>query len=243
MLAAANDLDERLVNLYRVLQDEAQCRALINRLTFTPYSRAEFIRALQSRDDPDPVTAAWAMYTAQNQGFGGQAASAGNWGRAFSARRSEPRRWCSRLRLLSAWHDRLTHAYLDCRDACDVIRAWDSPGTLFYLDPPYPCATRAKGSRVAYRLDVDDTHHQALLALVPQLQGRVVLSSYQNAAYDRALAGWQRRERPTTCHAAGRVNGSKLKGTGAARANVPRTEVLWLNPAAAAACKAAPGLL
>lgn len=148
-----------------------------------------------------------------------------------------------RLGLLSDWHDRLMHAYLDCRDACDVIRTWDSPRTLFYLDPPYPCATRAKGSRAVYRFEADDTHHQTLLALVPQLQGRVVLSSYPNAAYDRALAGWQRRERQTTCYAAGRGRGSKLKGTGAAWANVPRTEVLWLNPSAAAACKAAPGIL
>ena len=86
-----NDLDQRLVTLYRALQDEAQCRQLIHRLTFTPYSRAEFIRALALRDDPDPVTAAWALFTAQNQGFGGRANTGGNWGVARALGDSAPR--------------------------------------------------------------------------------------------------------------------------------------------------------
>ena len=53
---------------------------------------------------------------------------------------------------------------------------------------------------------------------------------------EAALAGWHRLERRTVCHAAGRIRGSKLKGGGAATAHAPRIEVLWLNPAAAAAC-------
>lgn len=229
-----NDLDQRLVNLYRVLQDEAQCADLVHRLTFTLYSRAEFVRALELRDDPDPVTAAAAIFTAQVQGFGGQANAPGDWGRAVVS--SAPRTWCSHLRLLTEWHDRLQHTYIDCRDALAVIRAWDSPNTLFYLDPPYMAATRAWGSRVEYRHEADDAHHAALLALVPQLAGKVVISGYPHPDYEAALAGWHRLERKTSCYAAGRVRGSKLKGEGAARAQVPRAEVLWLNKAAVAAC-------
>jgi DNA adenine methylase len=236
-----NDLDQRLVNFYRVLQDPERCVALVHRLTFTLYSRAEFIRALDLRDDPDPVTAAWAMYTAQNQGFSGVAMSPGNWSRSVSD--PNQRRWRSRLALLQEWHDRLQHAAIDCRCALDVIRSWDSPETLFYLDPPYLQSTRSQSPSGRYVRDGDDAHHKDLLALLPQLEGFVVLSGYSSDAYEQGLSGWRKVERRTVCHAAGRVRGSGLKGNGAAKAKMPRTEVLWLNHAAAAACKAAPGIL
>lgn len=230
-----NDKDERLIGLYRVLQDRAAAEALIHRLTFTPYSRAEFARALSLRDDPDPVTAAWALFVCQGQGFSGRANSVGNWSVCRERKAKPQKKMLSRLRLLHEWHDRLMHASVECRCALHVLRQWDSPATLFYLDPPYPAATRAKGSDSEYRHEADDAHHAALLALLPRLAGRVVLSGYPNAAYDQALAGWRKLERQTACHAAGRGRGSGLTGAGAAKAKVARTEVLWLNPAAAAA--------
>jgi len=33
--------------------------------------------------------------------------------------------------------ERLSRVQVLCRPAVEVIRAWDSPGTLFYCDPPY----------------------------------------------------------------------------------------------------------
>ena len=40
-----NDIDCRLVNFFRVLQDDIKCNALCKRLRVTPYSREEFERA------------------------------------------------------------------------------------------------------------------------------------------------------------------------------------------------------
>lgn len=58
-----NDLDQRIVNLYRVLQDRDKFRELLRRLIWTPYSRAEFARALATLKDPgaDDVSRAWAF--------------------------------------------------------------------------------------------------------------------------------------------------------------------------------------
>ena len=41
-----NDLDERIVNLFRVLQDREKFEELLHRLVWTPYARSEFVRAL-----------------------------------------------------------------------------------------------------------------------------------------------------------------------------------------------------
>ena len=72
---------------------------------------------------------------------------------------------------------------------------------------------------------------------------RPLLAGIEADAYEQGLSGWRKVERRTVCHAAGRVRGSGLKGNGAAKAKMPRTEVLWLNPVASAACEAVPGLL
>lgn len=68
-----NDLNGDLVNLFRCIQDLALFEDLKHRLTWTLYSRAEFVRALEilASDEAAGVTRAWAFFVAQNQGFAG----------------------------------------------------------------------------------------------------------------------------------------------------------------------------
>jgi DNA adenine methylase len=56
-----------------------------------------------------------------------------------------------RLSMLDAWRWRLMTVQIDCRDALEVIRYWDSPDTLFYVDPPYVTETRKDRSVYALR--------------------------------------------------------------------------------------------
>jgi len=230
-----NDLDERIVTLFRVLQDEGKFKQLAHRLIWTPYARAEFERAvemLQCWDDLAPVDRAWAFFTALNQGFGGRVPeSGGNWGRTFVVNRGMAQQaniWRGHMKLLAWWHDRLTRIQIDCRDALDVIRYWDRGDTLFYIDPPYVPSTR---SNTRYTIEADESHHEALVDTLLAIRGRAVVSGYDHPIYRRLeAAGWRRVERETACHAAGRVRGSKLLGDGAAKRHARRVEVLWLHP-------------
>ena len=75
-----NDLHDGIITLFRVLQDKASFDALQHKLCFTPYSRAEFCRALDlinSGDYIDDVEKAWAFFVTQNQGFNGEAETYG----------------------------------------------------------------------------------------------------------------------------------------------------------------------
>jgi DNA adenine methylase len=112
--------------------------------------------------------------------------------------------------------------------ALDLIAQRDREDALFYVDPPYMWETRSTkvlgASRWhAYQHELTDADHEALLTQLLAVKGMVVLSGYATLLYDDMLAGWRRIEKQT--HADG------------AR---PRTEILWINPAAAAARCAGP---
>jgi len=230
-----NDIDRRIVNLFRVLQDRSRFEELAHKLTWTLYSLEEFRRALdilEHWDDHDEIDRAWAFFVTQNQGFSGRAESEGDWSRVFVSTRDMAKTtnsWRGRLKLLQWWHDRLTRVEIDCRDALEVIQYWDSAETLFYIDPPYVLDTRV--DKHVYKHEVTPEHHQRLIETLLGLKGMVVLSGYAHEVY-RPLesAGWQRYDKHTACYAAGRVRGSKLRGEGTALACVPRVESLWCSP-------------
>ncbi len=229
-----NDLDNRIVNLYRVLQDRDKFRELLHRLIWTPYSRAEFARALEVLRDPgaDEVSRAWAFFVAQNQGFGGVANTVGNWGRSLTLSRrgmsSHTNGWRGRLKLLTYWHERLSRVQIDSVDALRAIRYWDTSDTVFYIDPPYVLDTRANKKIYSNELGLDD--HQRLVDTLLQIKGKIVLSGYDHPVYwPLEKAGWVKVVRKTACYATGRTRASGIKGPGSAKARVPRTEVLWMN--------------
>jgi DNA adenine methylase len=103
---------------------------------------------------------------------------------------------------------------IECRDALEVIRAQDSPDTLFFVDPPYMPSTRSKSG---YRHELDEPAHVALLEVLCAVKGLVVLAGYPSPLYDERLVCWHRVTRPA-------------RAAGSAK---PRTEALWINPKAA----------
>jgi DNA adenine methylase len=233
-----NDLDGDLVNLFRCLQNKETFVELKHRLLYTLYSRAEFARALEILNDPsitDPVLRAWAFFVAFNQGFAGmRPSSPASWGRTLQAQKGGAEvtnSWIMRLAMLDDWHLRLLRVQIDCRDALEVIRYWDNPKAVFYVDPPYHPDTRVDIN--LYAVEPDHEHHVQLVETLLQCQGAVVLSGYDHPVYaPLAKAGWTVTRYETACHAAVRSRASKLRGEGAARAQVPRTEVVWANPRA-----------
>jgi DNA adenine methylase len=229
-----NDLDGDIVNLYRVLQDKSKFEELSHRLIFTPYARAEFARALQIVKDPNAtdIDRAWAFFVKHNQGFSGIAQTEGNWGRVVTLIRNNmaatTSRWRSRLKLLSFWHERLSRVQIDCIDGIECIKYWDTPETVFYIDPPY--VLEARKERRLYKNEPDLSYHKRLVETILTAKGKILLSCYDQPVYlPLKEAGWQKLTKRTVCYMAGRIRGSKLQGAGTAKAHVPRTETLYLN--------------
>lgn len=214
-----NDLDGDVVNLFRVLRDEDQRARLIELLALTPYARAEFDAAWTPTDEP--VEQARRTAIRAGMGFGSGGATKGSTGfrsdvkRAYTTAMMD---WANYTDGLRAVGERFAGVLIENRPALEVLRHYDGPDVLHFVDPPYVHATRKmrQGQRV-YRHEMTDAEHLELLELLELLQGMVVLCGYDNDVYAGRLRGWA-RHRTQARISAGR-------GTGL------RTEVLWLNPA------------
>jgi DNA adenine methylase len=111
---------------------------------------------------------------------------------------------------------RLSNVKLRCQKAVEVIREFDGPDTLFYLDPPYPRETRT--SHNLYQHEMSQADHVELIELIVRCRGKLVISSYANDLYDRALRDWDRLEIEMPNHA------------GQTEVKQRRVEIVWFNP-------------
>jgi DNA adenine methylase len=215
-----NDLDGDLMKFYRVLEDPALFGQLRHRLELTLVSEAEFAAAcdLLAGADGDPVERAAALFVQVRQSrqalrkdFATPTTS-----RLRGGRQEAVNSWWGAVDGLEDAHCRLRDVLVQCRSALDVIRQFDRPETLFYLDPHYPPDTRS--ARTAYGdFEMTEAEHRALLDVLLRCRGKVMLSGYPSALYDTALAGWTRHTIDLPNNAAG------------GKAKDRETEVLWCN--------------
>ena len=220
-----NDLDGEVVNLFRVLRDAALSARLCEAVRLTPFARQEFDEAYESSEDS--VERARRLVVRGFMGFGSAAATRdhktgfrSNVTRSGTTPAMDWMRWPESVGLTT---ERLRGVVIESREATAVVRQYDDPATLHYVDPPYTFGSRSlprgASSPFAYRHEMTDDDHRALAATLQVARGMVVLSGYGCDLYDRELyPTWQRVEKET--HADGASD---------------RTEVLWLNPATTAA--------
>lgn len=228
---AINDLDGDLICLFRMLQDKEKFQELRHRLMWTLYARDEFVKAIEilKSDNNNQIDRAWAKFVFQNMVFGGKQSEMnfGSWGRSLDEKTTVISRWVMRLSMLDAWHYRLMNAQIDNIDALDFIKYWDSDKTVFYIDPPYIQETRI--NKKVYAHECDDSHHKKLVEVLLNIKGKAMISGYAHEIYiPLEMAGWERIDFKTACHAACRIRGSKLQGKGAAIKHVPRIESVWI---------------
>jgi len=214
-----NDLDREVVGLFEVLRDPDGAARLQAALEFTPFARDEFTGAYEATDDA--IERCRRLLIRSSMGFGGGGFNSANKTGFRDSKRSgatPSRTWATYPDQISAFTDRLRGIVIENRPAIDVMRRHDGPDTLHYVDPPYLPDTRSGGARYhIYRHEMTAEDHAELVAFLPTLAGMVVLSGYPSDMYDDALSGWRRVERVALAEGARE-----------------RTEVLWINTAAAA---------
>lgn len=220
-----NDLDDEVVDLFKVLRDPAQATRLLELLRLTPFARSEFRAAYDHCEDA--VERSRRLVIRSYMGFGSNAHASAAKGHRSTGFRSNSNRsgttpaqdWANYPDALVAIIQRLEGVVIESRDAAELMPQHDGPDTLFYVDPPYLPETRARSNKYdlrwrMYRHEMDRAGHASLLEQLKTLRGMVVISGYPDPLYDDLLALWRRVE-------------IEAFADGARR----RTEVLWLNQA------------
>lgn len=201
-----NDLDGRIINMFRVARERgAELAALIE---LTPYSRTEYYASYKASDDP--LEDARRMLVRSWQAHGFKLCCRTGW-RHNGSKSIQPITTLWKAlpeRLLAVLH-RLRDAEIESTPALTLIERYKTHDTLIYADPPYPLSTR---SGKMYQHEMTDADHLALLDALDAHPGPVVLSGYACALYDDRLPHWHR----------------VTKQVQAEKGNM-RTEVLWLN--------------
>ena len=225
-----NDLDDEVVNIFRILRDGRLAADLRRRLQLTPFARTELRDSY--REPLDRIDAAHKMIIRSFMGFGSASMTRTHMtGFRSSSNRSEGRKrttpatdWNHWPAAMEALTERLRGVVIENRDAVDVMSQHDGAHTLHYVDPPYVPSTRSslhlKNGNCGhyYRHDMDDAGHRRLARSLRKLKGMVLVSGYPCELYDELYPGWQFLE--------------KRHMADGARA---RTERLWFNAPAARA--------
>lgn len=169
-----NDLDGELTNFFTVVRERPE--ALVESLRWTLVSRREF-DALAATDPHglESVARARRFFYLIMAGWGGElryprfqtaVKDAGGGNRLIGALKTLEAR-------LAPVHARLQGVLIENLDYAEVLRRYDSPGTLFYLDPPY------RGNGVNYRLNLrEEAEHERLAEALRGLKGRWMVSAY-----------------------------------------------------------------
>lgn len=211
-----NDLDTELVNFFAVLRDQPD--DLIRSIGLTPFSREELVKACGSSENLSSLERARRFYVRARQTRTGlaQTSSEGRWAHCVLTSRAgmagAVSRWLGAVEGLPQIAQRLQRVQIENAPALEVIRRYDTPKTLFYLDPPYVHGSR--GDSNAYRHEMTDQDHRDLAAVLHEVKGRAVLSGYRCDLYDELFEDWCRVDAPEkTCNSS--------KGI--------RRESLWMN--------------
>lgn len=162
-----NDISTDIVNVFRILQRHYQ--QLLDVLKWQICSRAEFERLVAA--DPDLLTdleraARW-IYL-QRAGFGGKVV-----GQAFGVDKFTGARFnlTKVVPMLEDVHERLVGVCIERLPYADLIRRYDRPDALFYIDPPYFGCENSYGAGVFSKSD-----YEALRAILSGIQGRFIMS-------------------------------------------------------------------
>jgi len=212
-----NDIHGDVVNFFRVLREQKD--ELIEAIGLTPFSRAEFEKAItEPTDRLSDLERARRFYVLARQVRTGlaQKASIGRWAHCLLTSRAgmagAVSRWLGAVEDLPHIAQRLLRVQIENAPAIEVINRYDSEETLFYCDPPYPHQSR--GDANAYANEMTDNQHRELAEVLHKVKGKVALSSYKCSLMDELYGDWDFVEaKEKIIHS--------VKTT--------RTEVLWVN--------------
>jgi DNA adenine methylase len=159
-LEVFNDIDSNLINLYRCIK--YHCNELQRELEWLIVSREQFFNykeQLNSKGLTDIQRAARYFYIIKSS-FGADRKTFG----------TNKKNLVNTIDYLSEINERLKNVVIENMEYKRLIKVYDRPNALFYLDPPYLGTERYYNSG----FNLDD--HQQLCSILKEIKGKFILS-------------------------------------------------------------------
>ena len=205
-IETVNDLDEEIVNFFRVLRDQKE--ELKEAIYLTPFSRKEYMGASEKIDQPVEKARRFAVKCWMGFGCGNLYQNGFKSGQQTHSP-NPARAWAELPETLEFAANRLKGVQIECLPATELIKRYNTKDVFIYADPPYLFGTRKK---YLYKYEMKDSEHEELLYLLVEHPGRILLSGYDNDMYNSILSGWNKVQKCTR-----------------AERGLKRIETLWMN--------------
>ena len=212
-----NDIDNRLVNFFRVVSDKKKCDELFVRIDAALYSRNEFDICKRNMDIGSDIDRAYCFAVVNKQSFGSKMET---WG-VDVAEKGQTATFANLPEKIRAAHDRVKAVQIESRSFEYILNKYDRARTFFYLDPPYPF-TGERGSTKVYKHEMADDDHLHMVDRLLRIKGKAMLSSYNTPLYEPLeQAGWKKiRVSDVAITVNRKTNGEK---------RIRKTEYVWVN--------------
>ncbi len=200
-----NDLDSEIFNLYKVIRDSGN--DLKELLKKTPFGREEFELSFQPSNED--IERARRLCVRAYFGIGNSAHHKTGMRIGTASHNCTAKSWVNYADSLDEIIERFRGVFIENGDYRELLRRYDTPETLFYLDPPYMPSTRTFPTN--YKHDWKEEDHVEFLLNVSNLKGMAILSGYDHPSYD--ALGWK-----------------KVSKEMKSQKDAKKLEVLWISP-------------
>lgn len=162
-IETVNDLNDEVVNYFRVLRDSpGKLQSLVS---LTPYSRAEYEKAYEYTDNE--IERAWRFCVRCWMGFGNSDVYRNGFKSGQQRNSPNPAKaWAGLPGIMEAASRRLKNVQIENLPAPELIRRYDTADVFMYIDPPYLQGTR-KG--YLYKYEMDDKGHEELMEAAAEI--------------------------------------------------------------------------
>jgi len=180
-----NDNNRSIQQIFKALRDEP-CE-VIGRLKRTKFTERSFKRAKKKKEEEsyDYVDGAIIEIIFRKMSKNGEDFFQSV--QTIDGQNKDEYEWNRMIEHMELIKDRIKDVHIFCNDALEVIKVWDSPNTLMYVDPP----KLSKSSNVNLEeneMSIDD--HIQLANLLNNSKSYILLSGHPSSLYNRLYKDW-----------------------------------------------------
>lgn len=212
-LECFNDVNSGVTDFYLCLQNPKDKADLKEKIESAIHSREMWEWGKNWETENDRVTRAFRWYYMVRYSFGQMGR---NFGRTCNGVNLDSPKLYNNIPFFDTLHRRLQGVLIENQDWRSILRDFDSPDHVFYLDPPYYGAANTS----AYQgHSMPDKDHFELLETVFKMKATVCMSGYSSKFYEDMP--WDKRYE---WEAIEHLNSQFVEGD----IRQKRTEVLWI---------------